>query len=814
MVEILEKTTCYHCGEDCRDEQIGVDGKSFCCQGCHTVYDILKGNDMEAYYAMEQSPGSKLTEKNRDRWAYLDHEEVQKKLITFKDSRISKATFYIPAIHCSSCIWLLENLHKLNPHIRSSMVNFTKKEVSINWDDNEISLRKVVELLGSLGYDPDISLHQNKKKIPKKDKSAYIKIGVAGFCFGNIMMLSLPEYLDSKNLVEENYRLFFTYLNLVLVLPVVFYSASDFYRSAWNGLKYKYLNLDLTIALGILVIFGRSAYEMLTHIGAGYMDSLSGLVFFLLIGKWYQSKTYEALGFERDYNSYFPVAATRIRDGEEETVLLKDLQTGDRILIRNQELIPADAMLIKGEGKVDYAFVTGESDPIDKKCGDFMYAGGRQTGGMLEVEIQKPVESSYLTQLWNQEVFRKDNPHKLSALVQSLSRRFTFFIILLSIITAISWYFIDPSKIWNTVTAVLIVACPCALALVIPFSFGNTLRILGKWGLYLKSAGAVEALATTDTLVFDKTGTITHKNKGKLNYTGSIDAASRAAVKSLTRNSTHPLSQAIYTSLKKEDLMEVEDFQEVAGGGVSGTVNGHGYKIGSADFVGASSTDNASGATRVYVSHEGKVLGHFEFSSEYREGLNELLEELKQENYGLHLISGDNDREKERLKVYFDQLHFNQHPMDKLQYIRNLKDKGKNVLMVGDGLNDAGALKESQLGISVSDDVYHFSPACDVIMDAKSFGKILKSMKLAKSSMKVINIAFILSFLYNVIGLSFAVTAQLSPIVCAILMPLSSVTIVLFVTIAIRYLAQRMENSPKAVPETNPKINSVLQEVA
>ena len=814
MAEILEKSICYHCGEDCQDDLINTDDKTFCCQGCHTVYDILKGNGMEDYYAMEKAPGSKRIGENSDRWAYLDHEEVLKSLISFTDGRISKATFYIPAIHCSSCIWLLENLHKLNPNIRSSMVNFTKKEVSINWNENEISLRKVVELLSSLGYDPDISLHKNKKKSPIKDKSAYIKIGVAGFCFGNIMMLSLPEYLDSKNLVEENYRLFFTYLNLVLVLPVVLYSASDFYKSAWNGLKYKYLNLDLTIALGILVIFGRSAYEMLTHIGAGYMDSLSGLVFFLLIGKWYQSKTYEALGFERDYNSYFPVAATRIKDGAEETVLLKDLQTGDRILIRNQELIPADAILIKGEGKVDYAFVTGESDPIDKRSGDFMYAGGRQTGGMLEIEIQKPVESSYLTQLWNQEVFRKDNPHKLSALVQNLSKRFTFFIILLSIVTAICWYFIDPSKIWNTVTAVLIVACPCALALVIPFSFGNTLRILGKWGLFLKSSGAVEALASTDTLVFDKTGTITHKNKGKLHYSGSIDSTISTALKSLTRNSTHPLSQAIYAHLRDEVLEKVEDFQEITGGGVSGIVGGRLYKVGSATFVGADSADNQNGATRVYVAQGDDVLGYYEFSSEYREGLNEMLEELKQENYELHLISGDNDREKDRLKGYFDQLHFNQHPMDKLEYIRALKEKGKHVLMVGDGLNDAGALKESQLGISVSDDVYHFSPACDVIMDAKSFDKILKSMKLAKSSMKVINIAFILSFLYNVIGLSFAVTAQLSPIVCAILMPLSSVTIVGFVTLAIRYLAQRLEIPRKATPETTLTINPILQKVA
>jgi P-type Cu+ transporter len=586
---------------------------------------------MGSYYEMEQAPGSKRVEENTEKWAYLDHEEVKKSLISFTDGRISKVSFYVPAIHCSSCIWLLENLHKLERGVRSSMVNFTKKEVSLSWNNEDLSLRQLAELLSRLGYAPDISLHKDKKQQKGPDRNFYIKIGVAGFCFGNIMMLSLPEYLDSKNLVEESYRQFFSYLNLLLVLPVVLYSSIDFYRSAWNGMRYKYLSLDLTISLGILTIFGRSAFEILTQTGAGYMDSLSGLVFFLLIGKWYQSKTYEALGFERDYNSYFPVAATRIKEGQEETVLLKELQTGDRILIRNQELIPADAILMKGEGKIDYAFVTGESEPVGKVSGDFLYAGGRQTGGMLEVEIQKPVESSYLTQLWNQEVFRKSNVQQLGALVQSLSKRFNYFIILLSLVTAGFWYVVDPSKIWNTVTAVLIVACPCALALVIPFAFGNTLRVLGRWGLYLKSSDAVEALATTDTLVFDKTGTITHKKKGGLQFTGSSDEAMLSAIRSLCRNSTHPLSQLLYTSLENSMLLPVEDFSEQAGAGIRGRVNGADYKLGSAGFAGIAPDSSANkGATRVYISRNGQPLGYYEFNSQYREGLNEMLEELKE----------------------------------------------------------------------------------------------------------------------------------------------------------------------------------------
>ncbi len=792
-------TTCYHCGDSLPAKPLFSRQKPFCCQGCQTVYELLQESGLDDFYSLPERTNSKGGQDQTHRWAYLDNEEVRSKLLRFTDGRISKITLYLPAIHCSSCIWLLENLHKIQPAIRASLVNFSKKEASITWAEDALSLRGLAELLSRLGYAPDISLESVKKDRKKAGNwSTSLKLGIAGFCFGNIMMLSLPEYLDGKALIEPQYQQFFAWLNVLLSLPVMLYSATGFYQSAWRGLRYRYISLDLTISLGILTIWGRSVFEILSMTGAGYMDSLCGLVFFLLIGKWYQSKTYEALSFERDYNSYFPVAATRLRAGAEETILLKDLQPGDRILIRNQELVPADAILMKGEGKVDYAFVTGESEPQHRQSGDQLFAGGRQTGGTLEIELSRQVESSYLTQLWNQQAFKKNNQHKMSALVQGLSRRFTFFILGLSLLTAAYWYWANPAEIWNAVTAVLIVACPCALALVIPFAFGNTIRVLGRWGLYLKNAEAVEDLALTDTLVFDKTGTITHKKGDQLAYFGQLDSTAQSAIRSLTRNSTHPLSQSIYNQLGEAvPLSPVQEYKEEAGKGISGWVGDDCYKLGAAAFAvpadQLTAQLTASRATRVYISRNEHLLGYYEFQSQYREGLDLLLGKLRNRGYELHLLSGDNDKEREVLKDAFDALHFNQQPMDKLEYIRNLKAAGKKVLMIGDGLNDAGALKESQMGISVSDDIYHFSPACDAILDAKSFDKILTGMLLAKSSMKIISMAFVLSFLYNIIGLSFAVTANLAPIVCAILMPLSSVTIVGFVTAAVLWKGRKLE---------------------
>ncbi len=284
-------------------------------------------------------------------------------------------------------------------------VHFLKKEVNITFCHSSLSLRSLVELLQSVGYTPDISLATSAKPKPNKRNNLILKIAIAGFCFGNVMLLSLPDYLDADFSLSPTYRTFFSYLTLLLSLPVFFYSASSYFSGAIKGLRHRLLTLDVPIVLGLLTLFGRSSYEVFTQTGTGYFDSLTGLVFFLLIGKWYQNKTYQALSYDRDYASYFPIAVTRLVNQQEVTTPLKDIQVGDQLLIRHQELIPADAILLRGEARIDYSFVTGESEPVEKVSGDYLYAGGKQQGGPLTIELRKPVANSYLTDLWNQDVF-------------------------------------------------------------------------------------------------------------------------------------------------------------------------------------------------------------------------------------------------------------------------------------------------------------------------------------------------------------------------------------------------------------------------
>ncbi|MCK5775655.1 MAG: heavy metal translocating P-type ATPase metal-binding domain-containing protein [Bacteroidales bacterium] len=790
-----ENKKCIHCGEDCGRYPIIWDDKAFCCNGCKTVYQLLNEKQMYTYYEMEKNPGVRVDEHEfGSKFAYLDDEEIISKLLEFKDGDYSKITLYISAIHCSSCIWLLEHLDTLHPGITHSMVNFVKKEVSITFKEKEISLRKIVELLASIHYTPTITLDDMDGKAKKKeDRQLLFKLGVAGFSFGNIMMWSFPDYFAGEQGIDPALQSFLNFLILILAIPVLVYSARDYLLSAFKNLMHGVFNTDLPISIGIIALFSQSAFEILSHTGTGYMDSFSGFIFFLLIGKWYQNKTYQALTFDRDYKSYFPIAITHIVKGVEKITQIKDLIEGDRILVRHHELIPVDATLVKGIANVDYSFVTGESRPVSKLVGDAIYAGGKQMGAAIELKVNKTVDQSSLTKLWNQSEGGIIPKETLNNMVDRISKWFTIIILGIAAVTMISWFFIDPPRAISIFTAVLIVACPCALALSIPFTYGNMMRIFGKRGFYIKNTQVIENMSKIDTVIFDKTGTITQSNSVNVDYTGDkdLDDEELSFVMSVARQSTHPLSIALYQHLQNFESHYVTDFKEIAAKGIEGKIGDHLIKLGSADFVNANNIGDEAAASRVYFSIDNLYKGYFSFESRYREGLGELIKQLKKK-YEVHLISGDNDAEKEKIKEWFideKYMHFNQKPEDKLKYIKQIQENGGRVIMIGDGLNDAGALSQSNVGITIADDIYNFSPACDGILESKRFDSLSDFFKLSKSTINIVKISFLISLIYNIIGLGFAVNGYLTPIVAAILMPISSVTVVVFVTISTNLIA-------------------------
>lgn len=794
--ELVENNLkCFHCGDDCGSDDIRINEKFFCCNGCKTVYEILNENNLCNYYQIEETPGVSQRKKITRNYDFLEDPKLKETLIDFSDGTNTRITFSIPQMHCSSCIWILENLYKLNPGITNSKVDFLKKILIVQFKEKDTSLKEIVELMDSIGYRPDLNLEgKQSAKSNYRNKSLYYKIGVAGFAFGNIMLLSFPEYLSFTDFETTNLKEIFAYLNILLSLPVFFYSGSEYFISAYKGLRKRIVNIDVPISLGIIVLFTRSVVDIVFGFGPGYLDSLAALVFLLLVGRLFQNKTYDALNFERNYQAYFPIAVTKISNEKETTIPLKNLKISDKILVKSSELIPADSVLLSEHAFIDYSFVTGESNPVEIVNGDLVYAGGRQIGSAIEVEVVKEISQSYLTQLWNNKIFDKDYESRINTFVNGISKYFTAAIISIAVIAGIFWL-PQISIALNVFTAVLIIACPCALALSTPFTLGNTLRIFGRNNFYVKNADVIERMSKVNHIVFDKTGTLTETTGSQIIFDGDpLTEYEQRLIKSLVRNSSHPLSRNIYDLFSVEINEEINDFEELPGKGIKAIVNDNLVQIGSKIFLeDKNKNESITLSTRVYVSINGKIKGFFNVANNYRESLKETIEYLEP-HYKLSVLSGDNDSEKEKLLKFFNnepKLLFRQSPQAKLDYIKKIQSEGDVVLMIGDGLNDAGALKQSDVGISISEDAANFSPSCDGILEAKSFPKLIEFIRFSLTSKKIIYISFIISFFYNVIGLGFAVQALLSPVIAAILMPLSSISVVVFTVLSTNLLAKK-----------------------
>lgn len=805
------RVVCFHCGSPCPANPPRQAEKAFCCTGCRTVFEILTENGLGHFYDLGPQAGVRLSRPTpRERFKYLDEPAVRRQMLDFEDARTAKVTFRVPAVHCIACVWLLENLFRLKPGIGRSTVNFPKRECAITFDPARVQLSEVAALLSALGYEPALNLASlDARPSDPALRRLWLRLGVAGFAFGNVMLVSIPSYfgLDAPGL-----RAFFGWLSIALAAPVLVFSASDYWRAAWLAARRRVLTIDLPIAIGLVALFGQSVFEIATGRGEGYLDSLTGLIFFLLCGKVFQHKTYDRLAFDRDYKSFFPLAVVRrTAAGGEETAPLSSLRVGDRLVLRHGELVPADARLLGGRGLIDYSFVTGEAEPVPKGVGDHLYAGGQQLGAAIEVETVKPVSQSYLTSLWAHEAFDKERRDTLDNLTNRFSRRFTVTVAAVAVGAAAWWGAAgEPARAMKAFVSVLIVACPCALALAAPFALGTAQRLLARRNIFLKHPHVTETLAQVDAVVFDKTGTLTAASAGGVEFAGApLTPRERAQVRELARHSTHPLAVRIAETLGtggEEAVGPAEQFTERPGAGIEGTVGGERVCLGSAAWLAARGValpaEPPREGTTAKVAIGGVYRGTFRLASVLRPDAAAMLRRLGR-GHDLALLSGDNARERERFRALFGeraQLHFNQSPWNKLGFIRELQAAAKTVMMVGDGLNDAGALKQSDVGVAVVEKVGAFSPASDVILEAARVPRLPAVLTLARRTVRVVWLSLALSSVYNVVGVSIAASGRLAPVICAILMPLSSVTVVGFACLATQWAARRSGLGPETGP--------------
>lgn len=788
MGATLAGATCFHCGTPCGGGSTQRDDKAFCCHGCQAVFELLREAGLSRYYELGDGVRARAIEELDDAtYAYLDAPAVRARLIDFDDGKSARAAFHLPAIHCVACVWLLENLFQLKAGIGSCTVHFPRKQVVVQFDPGRVRLSEVAALMASVGYPPELRLSDmDRRQEDPVMRRLWLQTGVAGFAFGNTMLFSIALYLGLDAFSGPGFGRMFGWLSLAMSVPVVAFSARDYWVASWHALRQRAVTLDVPIAAGIVAIGCQSTWEVVSGRGHGYFDSLAGLLFFLNIGRVFQRKTFDRLSFDRDYRSFFPLSVLRLSDGAEQRVALAEVSVGDRLVIRHGELVPADSRLVEGPAWIDYSFVTGEADPVSRSPGELLHAGGRQRGGRIEVEITKPVSQGYLTDLWNQDVFRKPKDDTFGTWTNRYGRRFTWIVLGIAVGAGLAWAPFDAARGLKAFVSVLIVACPCALALAAPFALGSAVRVLARSGVFLRNPEVIEALARVDTVVFDKTGTLTAAGAGELAWHGTpLEAGEIGAIRAVASHSTHPLARRVATGLGVVAAMTVSDFEEVEGCGVRGWVDGEAWRLGSAAWLARDGVDvppSSRPGSRVVVARGGVYRGEFTAGGGLREAMPELLARLRGMGMRLGLLSGDNQRERALMAPLFsegDDLRFGQAALDKLGAVRALQAGGRVVLMAGDGLNDAGALRQADVGVAVVEDVASFSPASDVILPGTELGRLASVLAYARRVAGVVRWSFGVSTAYNLVGLAIAAGGWLSPVVCAVLMPLSSATVVL-----------------------------------
>ena len=796
--------SCTHCGDTCTTEIVHEHDHDFCCIACANVYGLLTQNGLANYYALNEAPGLRNNVDENGAYDFLNKAEIVDRLAEYREEGLVKVRLFLPQIHCSSCIFLLENLSKIRQEVKSVRVDFLKREASVFFEESEdFSLLTLFTLLSRIGYPPKITLQDIHKKERSQhiDRRLWYQIGLAGFVFGNVMLLSFPEYFGFVGAYKTFYL---GYINLFLSIPLLVYGGRDYLQSAYVAIRQKSINIDVPLAIGILALFFRSTFEVVFGFGEGYFDSFAGLMFFLLIGKYVQRITYKTIDFDRNYKSYFPIGVLREREGRRDAITLDEIKSGDHLYIRNEELIPVDGRIVKGEAILDYSFVTGEADLVEKNSGEKVYAGAKLMGQPFVIEAEGAVDQSKLTRLWQEDTFHQTHREaRHTRFLDIVGRWFTWMIIAVAGVTAIHWWWAEPSIILDAVTAILIVACPCAISMAPPFTYSNLMRLLGKENLYLKNAQTVETFQKVDHIVFDKTGTLTASSKFDVKYSGEfLSSHYLDVIRSLVSMSSHPLSFAIHHFLhENKDNLKADKFINHNGKGLQALFGDTFIRLGSASFIfSGNAYPGRNAESRVFVEINQKYLGYFEVNQFYRDDLNLLFEQLDTSGYKISILTGDSDRDDKRLRKMAGanvDIHYQQLPADKLNFIKNLQQHGEVVLMIGDGLNDAGALRQSDIGLVVSDQNNNFIPACDGVMEGNRLPKLKYYLDVLKNSKRLIFLAFAFAVCYNIIGLSLAVSGNLSPIHAAILMPLSSISIIGFAmlstTLVYAIYAQKMK---------------------
>jgi Cu2+-exporting ATPase len=787
---------CFHCGEPVPSGAkyfILYEGvnQPACCMGCQAVGQTIIDSGNADYYRLRTDlpkTAEAALEELKNLKLY-DLPEVQSSFVK-SEGDVREANLILEGIVCAACVWLNERHLNQLPGVLAADINFSTRRARVRWDDSRIHLSdilKSVQDIGYLAYPFDAG--RQEELFRKERETAIRRLAIAGLGMMQVMMYAVPAYMADEGTMTPDIEALMRFASLILTTPVVFYSAWPFFQGAWRDLKLKRAGMDVPVALGVGAAYTASIYG--TFIGSSevYFDAVTMFVFFLLTGRFLEmSARKQSAEAAESLIKLIPAAAMRLpgypATREEEMVAAVKLMAGDHVLIGPGESFPADGSVVEGNSSVDESLLTGESMPVTKHAASLVIGGTINLESPLVVKVEKVGSDTVLSSIVRLLDRALAEKPRLAQIADRVAGWFVFALLLVAASVAGIWYWVDPTKAFWITVSVLVVSCPCALALATPAALTAALGRLTRLGLLSTRGHALETLAHATDFVFDKTGTLTTGQFSLLDM--EVLRTDRASVlvlaQALEQGATHPLASALREAAGPADLA-ADHLINIPGRGVTGQIGGQTYRLGAPEFIGAEPAPARFkvGVSLVGLADDAGVLAWFALGDAPRLQAHQLIDELKGLGVRIHLYSGDRDENVQSMarELGIDDARGGMLPQDKLDAVKALQKAGAIVAMTGDGVNDAPVLAQAQVSIAVDQGAEAAQAAADMVLLSSEIGRLADGVKLARKTQGVIRQNLAWSVLYNFFAIPAAALGYVTPWMAGIGMSLSSLLVVL-----------------------------------
>jgi Cu2+-exporting ATPase len=783
--------TCFHCALpipancDIRVE-IGGEQRPVCCPGCKAVATLIRDAGLERYYDSREQPdpGAVRPAEDAGEWQVFDREDMLAAFATRNDGR-AEATVYVGGMYCAACSWLIDaSLQKL-PGITSADINPVTHRLRVAWDTSSAGLGRILATLADLGYKPQPLAPDSTERPERAEQRAALKrLLVASLGMMQVMMFAVALYSGEFQGIDADMERFLRLVSFLVTTPVVFYSARPFFAGAVRGLRARRPGMDVPVSIAIGSAYVASVYATYTNGPAVWYDSVTMFVFCLTVARYLEMRArHRSIDRSSALASLLPNTATRLDGAERQQVPVTQLAAGDVAVIRAGESFPADGTVTAGQTSVDESMLTGESKPQPKIVGDSVMAGSVNIDGIVEMRVDVTGTDTTLGTIGRlSERARYARP----AFVQLADRVASYIVIAILVIAAAvayGWYLADPERAFVITLSVLVVTCPCALALATPAAFAAAGSRLSDLHLLVTNGNAIETLSRATHVVFDKTGTLTrgmpevvetvvHDPDFEERYCLQLAAALEIA-------STHPIARAF---THYESGIEASGLEVIVGAGVEGEADGRHWKLGNAAFVpGADTASHDDDATRVFLGTGGRLVATFTVADTLRSDSSNTLKILKKMGLSTSLVSGDGEAPVARAAAALgiSDARSRCTPDDKLQRIHELQQQGEVVVMVGDGINDAPVLAGADVSIAPSHAASLAQSSADVLMLGDNLRPIVTLMLAARRTMRIVRQNLAWAIVYNLSAVPLAAAGFVPPWLAAIGMSTSSLVVVL-----------------------------------